>query len=149
MTIAPSRAVKFFGTEVPPAETRTLSAGALTAEFEAGNLRYIRYGGVEVLRALSYVVRDAVWGTYNPVFSNMKIEESDDRFEISYDAVCTDDTQSIAFSARIIGLASGKLTFEGDATATTDFSSNRIGFVALHAPEGGGGRGSSSRGWLH
>ena len=137
MTTSPSHAVKLFGTDIPPAESRTLTAGALSAEFEAGNLRYIQYGGVEVLRALSYVVRDAVWGTYNPVISNMKIEEHNDRFEVSYDAVCADNEQSISFKAKIVGTNEGTLTFEGDATAISDFSSNRVGFVTLHGPDGG------------
>ena len=35
---------------------RMLRAGALTAELEAGNLRYIRFGGVEMIRAVSYIV---------------------------------------------------------------------------------------------
>ncbi|NQV98137.1 MAG: hypothetical protein HQ483_00430 [Rhodospirillales bacterium] len=137
MTASLTRAIKLFGTDIPPAESRTLKAGALSAELEAGNLRYIRYGGVEVLRALSYVVRDAVWGTYAPVFSNMKIDEQADRFEVSYDAKCADDAQSISYSARIVGTADGKLFFEGEATALSDFSSNRVGFVTLHGPDGG------------
>ena len=65
MSAGPSTAVRLYGTEeaVPP--PRMLEAGPLSAELEAGNLRYIRYGGVELLRAVSFIVRDRNWGTYN------------------------------------------------------------------------------------
>lgn len=137
MAQSPSRAVKLFGTDKPPAEIRILTAGLLSVQLEAGNLRYIRYGGVEVLRALSYVVRDAVWGTYNPVFTNMVVSEDIDRFEVTYDAVCSDAQQSIAFTAKIVGSSDGTLRYESEATAITDFNSNRVGFVVLHGPDGG------------
>ena len=76
MTAPPSRAVKLFGTEAPPAETRLLSAGPLTAELDAGNLRYIRFGGLEAIRAISYVVRDQYWGTFDPRIEDFEVEES-------------------------------------------------------------------------
>ena len=66
-------------------------AGPLTAEFEGGNLRYIRLDGAEMLRAVSFIVRDRNWGTYNPRISNLKIAEEDDGFRVSYDAVARDD----------------------------------------------------------
>ncbi len=50
---------------------RILKAGPLSAEFEAGNLRYIRYAGIEIMRAVSFIVRDKDWGTYNPDLSNL------------------------------------------------------------------------------
>ena len=39
----PSLSVRLFGTEEPVAPPELLKAGPLTAELEAGNLRYIRY----------------------------------------------------------------------------------------------------------
>ena len=67
MTHAPSTAVRLFGTEEPSPQPRILAAGPLTAELDAGNLRHIRFGGVELIRAISFIVRDRNWGTYNPV----------------------------------------------------------------------------------
>ena len=49
-TKKPSRAIKFFGTEAPDGRRRELAAGPITAMFDNGALRYIRYRGVEVLR---------------------------------------------------------------------------------------------------
>jgi len=90
----PSRAVKLFGTEEPVAPPRLLQAGPLTAELEAGNLRYIRFDGVEVMRAVSFIVRDKDWGTYNPAISNLAIAEDAGSFRVSYDAVAADAGQT-------------------------------------------------------
>ncbi len=76
MTTAPTEALKLYGTEEEPAAARTLSAGALTAELEAGKLRWIRFGGTEALRGLAFVVRGSGWETYAPQIANLEIEES-------------------------------------------------------------------------
>ena len=76
----PSTRFKYFGTDEPPAETRLLRAGPMTVELDAGNLRYIRYDGQEAIRAVSYVVRDQFWGTFNPMIDNFQVEESADGF---------------------------------------------------------------------
>ena len=65
-TKKPSRAIKLFGTEVPDGKRRELAAGPITAMFDNGALRYIRYRGVEVLRGIAFLVRDKNWGTYAP-----------------------------------------------------------------------------------
>ncbi len=136
MTAPPSRAVKLFGTEAPPAETRLLSAGPLTAELDAGNLRYIRFGGQEAIRAISYVVRDQYWGTFDPQIEGFEVQGSGDSFVVTYLAVCTDGAQSFRYRARITGTADGSLSFEADGTPDTDFLTNRTGFVVLHPVAG-------------
>lgn len=136
MVTEPSRAVRLFGTDEAVEEPRLLKAGPLTAEFEAGNLRYIKFNGDEMIRAISYIVRDKNWGTYNPKLSNLKIEESADAFRVSYDAEAGDQTQIFRYSAIIIGNADGTLRFEGIGKPVTDFLTNRTGFVVLHPIEG-------------
>ena len=136
MTSAPSRAVVLFGTEEPVTPPRLLRAGPLTCELEAGNLRYIRVAGKEALRALSFIVRDKDWGTYNPEISHLEVVEDADGFEVSYDARCKDDVQELTYRARITGAADGSLAFEASGTAVTDFLTNRTGFVVLHPIEG-------------
>lgn len=140
MASSPSRAVKLFGTDQSPAEQRILTAGPLSVVLEAGNLRYIRLNGVEAIRAISYIARDDIWGTYDPAISNMQVQEDHEGFRVSYDAVCKDDRQEIAYRAEIIGSRDGSLRFEATAEAATDFSTNRVGFVILHGNDGIAGR---------
>ena len=80
MTQEPSRSIRLFGTDEAVAPPRLLSAGPLTAELEAGNLRYIRWHGIEVMRAISFIVRDRDWGTYNPEISDLEVAEAPGRF---------------------------------------------------------------------
>ncbi|MGH6885170.1 MAG: D-apionate lactonase, partial [Geminicoccales bacterium] len=136
MTSAPSRAVMLFGTEAPVTPPKLLRAGPLTCELEAGNLRYIRVAGREALRALSFIVRDKDWGTYNPEISNLKVGQGSDSFQVSYDARCKDDIQELTYRATITGASNGSLAFEATGTAVTDFLTNRTGFVILHPIEG-------------
>jgi hypothetical protein len=136
----PSLAVRLFGTEEAVEPPRRLRAGELTADLEAGNLRYIRFGGVELLRAVSFIVRDRNWGTYNPEISNLSIRESGNAFNVTYDAVCRDSAQSFRYSAEIVGAGDGRLTFKGKGLAETDFLTNRTGFVVLHPVDGVAGR---------
>ena len=139
MAEAPSRAIMLFGTDEPTAETRLLKAGPLTAELDAGNLRYIRHEGHEAIRAISYVVRDQLWGTFNPEIRDLEVEETADRFTVTYSASCSGDGQRFDYHARITGNADGTLRFDGIGTPETDFLTNRTGFVVLHGAAGTSG----------
>ena len=132
MAAIPSLAVCLYGTEEAVEPPVVLQAGPLTAEFEAGNLRYIAYNGVEMIRAVSFIVRDRNWGTYNPDLSNVQIAQKDDSFHVTYDAVTRDAGQEFRYSAEISGAADGSLSFRAQGRAVTDFLTNRTGFVVLH-----------------
>ncbi|MBZ9935601.1 hypothetical protein LB518_04815 [Mesorhizobium sp. BR1-1-16] len=140
MTSAPSLAVRLFGTEEPVVAPRILVAGALSAELDTGNLRHIRFGGVEIIRAISFIVRDRNWGTYNPVIENLQVDERADGFTVSYEARAGDDRQAFRYSARIEADADGRLDFSATGLAETDFLTNRTGFVVLHPIVGVSGR---------
>ena len=53
----PSEAVMACGTEQTPAQSCQFAVGPLTFDLEGGKIRYIRVGGVEVLRCIAFVVR--------------------------------------------------------------------------------------------
>ena len=136
MTPAPSRAIMLFGTEQAVAPPKVLRAGLLTVELENGNLRYIRYRGVEVLRAVAFLARDKNWATYGPSIGNLKIGQGPDNFTVSYEATCKDANQELRYRAAITGRADGTLRFEAEGRAVTDFLTNRVGFIVLHPLEG-------------
>ena len=132
MGIASSSATRLFGTEEPVPETPVLRAGPLECSLDAGNLRHIKVHGVEAIRAVSYIVRDRNWGTYNPEISDLEIEQDASGFRVGYKAVCKDARQAFAYTARIEGDASGNLSFAAEGEALSDFLTNRTGFVVLH-----------------
>jgi D-apionolactonase len=136
MTDLLSRRVMLFGTEQAVPRPKVLRAGPLTVELENGNLRYIRYRGVEVLRAVAFLVRDKNWATYAPIIEHLKVGQGPNDFSVSYDAACKDQSQKLRYRATITGRADGTLRFEAEGEAITDFQANRVGFIVLHPLEG-------------
>jgi hypothetical protein len=136
MTAGPSRAIRLCGTETVDTPSRLLTAGPLTAELEAGALRYIRIGGIEVLRAIAFLVRDENWGTFSPKIENLKIEESPQAFRVTYRATCADAKRTLVYDAAIAGKSDGSLAFEAVADPLTDVETNRTGFIVLHPVKG-------------
>lgn len=126
-------AFKLFGTREREPEPIHLAAGKLTAELIGGNLRTIRYDGVEVLRAISYLVRDRDWGTYDPALNDLAVTQDDSGFSVSYTARCIGpDNTNLTIQAKIRGGSDGRLTFEAEALSPTGFETNRCGFCILH-----------------
>jgi D-apionolactonase len=122
----------YFGTDQSPSPARRLTAGRLTADLVEGNLRTICYDGNEVLRAISYVVRDKDWGTYSPNIEDLVVDEGDNGFTVTYRAVCRgSDDQDLTYRAAIHGTEEG-VTFDVVAKPETDFLTNRCGFCILH-----------------
>lgn len=120
-----------YGTGEPPETPRLLTAGPLSVELEDGNLRHVRYHGQEIMRAVSFIVRDRNWGTYRPTLKDLDVQQHADSFQISYQAEASDHSQRFDYSARITGTPAG-LRFEARGEALSDFLTNRTGFVVLH-----------------
>ena len=131
-----SNSIKLFGTDEFVEPMRTLSAGPITCSFDQGALRFIKIYGKEAIRNIAIVIRDKDWGTYPAALSNLDIKQNSDSFSIAFDAICKDEQQEIQYSAKITGSSNGKLSFTGHFSATTDFLTNRTGFVVLHPLNG-------------
>lgn len=135
----PLNELDLFGTSEPLADRRLLSAGTLTAVLEAGQLRDIRWRGVEVVRGIAYLVRDAAWGTLPVRISELDLHSEQSRFGVSYTGHLDGPAGRLGYRAKIEGSDEGVLSFEVTATAETDVETNRIGFVLLH-PDHAAGR---------
>jgi D-apionolactonase len=135
-----SRGVKLCGSDETDPASRTLRAGPLSVELENGNLRYVRFAGIEVLRGVAFLVRDENWGTFTPTIADLKVVEDDDSFQVSYRGDCADAKRRLTFTAEIVGRRDGSLAFTVIATAETDVETNRAGFVMLHPLAGVAGR---------
>lgn len=127
---------KLYGTSEPPATWRTVRAGPLSVDLENGQLRYVRFGSTEVLRAISFLARDRYWGTYPTEIAELQVLEQPDRFEIHYRGNCAPVEGDLHFSVTIVGEASGRLSFAASGAPTGDFTTNRTGFVVLHPLDG-------------
>ena len=113
---------------------KLIRTGALTVEFLGTNLRAIKFGGVEVLRGISYLVRDESWGTVPSKISGYKIVRSKAGTTINYAA----NAATLTMKAQI-EVQPRELVFMVRTTPSATFKTNRTGFVVLH-PAGAAGK---------
>ncbi|HEY4351235.1 MAG TPA: hypothetical protein VGN31_08400 [Paraburkholderia sp.] len=125
-------AVALTGTAQTESEPVRLAAGPLSVEFDGGGLRYVCYGGVEVIRAISFLARDENWGTHALKLDDVQIEQRDDAFEVRFRGTCGPGGTELQLDASIVGSANGQLEFNAHATLAGDLLTNRTGFVVLH-----------------
>ena len=86
-----------------------LKAGSLNLFYEAGDLRYIKYGDKEIIRRIYVAVRDRNWDTVKPVLSNVKMDIKDDSFIITYTVNNIQSDIDFCWQGKIIGKAIVKI----------------------------------------
>jgi hypothetical protein len=108
-----------------------VTAGELSATIEGSAVRWLRYGGVEILRGVDLSVRDQSWGTVGAVITNVRLTSGDASTELSFHAAYR--------SAEVDFEADASITFAPDhvryvvhGVANRTFWKNRIGLVVLH-----------------
>jgi len=115
-----------------PRSGRLLHAGPLTVELDAPVLRYVRLGGLEVVRRIYPAVRDAAWGTVPAVLSRCAVTEGPDRFGVELEAEHRRGELDLAWRGTITGSPGGTLSYELAGEARRPFAYNRIGLCVAH-----------------
>ena len=107
---------------------------ALHGELDAGNLRHIRLGGVEAIRAITFIVRDRNWGTYKPgsTSSTSSRGPTASRWPTRGRK---DAEQGLRYRARIGGRRR-RIALRRRRRGADRLLTNRTGFVVLHPIEG-------------
>ena len=77
---------QLYGTSETEPESRILTAGPLAVTLQDGNLRTLRFRGHEVLRAVSFLVRDKDWGTCAADIIGLAVDAGTDSFSVRYKA---------------------------------------------------------------
>ena len=112
----------------------SLQFGNCEAEFDPaeGWLRRVRCGGVEIVRAIYGAVRDRNWGTVPPRLRDVRIEQGDAAFRVSFAVECVAPEIAFSWRGEIVGEENGMLTFRFAGQALAGFWKNRIGLCVLH-----------------
>lgn len=131
-----TRHIFLTGTAVPETATQALKAGKLEAVYDAGALRWIKWDGLEVLRAIMFLVRTPGWGTPPADISNLAIQQDADCFSVSYDAHYGEKNGGVVVQVLLEGSAAGSLSATSTIRSEVPFDTNRSGFVILHALDG-------------
>ncbi|MDE2446632.1 MAG: hypothetical protein KGO94_10665 [Alphaproteobacteria bacterium] len=128
-----------FGIRQPDKPFCWLRAGRLKVQVVGSNLGGIFYDGVEVLRGISFLVRDENWGTCPAHVTSLETKRSRDGFTVTFQAVAQKGAAKIVTKGEI-SARSDQLRFHAVAKPNQDFKTNRTGFVVLHPINGVAGR---------
>ena len=130
----PSR-VELFGTDEAEPDVRTCTVGDLSFELIAGRIGAVRFGGVEVLRGIAWLVRDRDWGTPAPQITGLHVAKHGEGIRATYLATCRNPEGERLDYAAVITATPQTLDFVVEADAQGDFTTNRLGFCVLHPAE--------------
>ena len=119
---------------------RFLNAGPVRIKFAAGELRYLRVNGREVLRRVYFAVRDARWDTVPPNFEVTDVTSGAEEFAVKLRARCVNEIADVAWSGRIEGRADGSITLTVKWEPHADFEYPRVGICVLYGAEALAGR---------
>ncbi|MBM3516816.1 MAG: hypothetical protein FJX56_02805 [Alphaproteobacteria bacterium] len=138
--MTPNRALALYGSTEAAPEMVPLAVGPLSFTLDRGALRWVKLGDVEVLRQVSFTIRDRIWGTVVPTLRDVAIEKGAAGLRVRFVAESRLDEGVLTWHADIRGEPDGNLRFSVSATPDRDVSTNRTGFVVLHPLEGVAGR---------
>lgn len=130
------RSIALYGTDETLPEFTELRAGPVTAQFDAGQLRWIRVNGVEIIRAIAFLVRDRNWSTPETLIRNFQLKQESDSFSLEFDATCPTIDGNFNWHGSFVGAPDGTLTCDARGFPEQDFLTGRTGFVILHPLEG-------------
>ena len=131
-----------FGCTEPLPTRQLLRAGALTCERVGGRFGPLRVNGHEVWHGMAFLLRDAAWGTPEPVFEEVSLEDAAQGLRLCLHGhiPCTpaDVARGPAEGARVLLHLEIQAYFDGRwdlsvrATPTHDLRVNRCGWVLMH-----------------
>jgi D-apionolactonase len=124
--------LRLYGCTEAPNPLRRLSAGGLSCLFDDGAVRYLSWQGTELIRSVSYLLRDTDWGTAPSSVRKLQVEEHDSHFKLRFELAFAAPQGELLANASIEGDAGGQFRFVVEATASTSVRTNRCGFVVLH-----------------
>lgn len=112
---------------------RRVQTGRMHADFEpdTGALRDLRMGGLELVRLIHVCLRDENWNTLPIAICEPNLVETEDAFEIRFAAECISGPVDFAFESVIHGTAAGRVRYEFQGAARSNFLRNRIGLCVL------------------
>jgi len=116
-----------------PSSGRVLRAGQLTATLDGVDLRFVRWGDIEIARRIYVAIRDIAWDTVLPEILDIAVDESEHRFSVH--CRCRHAAGPIGFqwTGTIAASSDGILTYQMDGEAESDFDYAKIG-LCIHHP---------------
>ena len=137
-TKSQAQRLRLYGSTQAPAPVLRLQAGALCCTFEDGAIRDLKWQGMEILRGISYLLRDRNWGTAPAVPEQCEVEQGEGVFSLRFVLRMVLPEGTLLARALVNGNAQGQFRFEVQAEPDAALWSNRCGFVVLHPASAAG-----------
>ena len=128
------RSAIIFGCANPHDESRSLEIGDLSFEFNAETVRAISWKGKEVVRGISWPVRDPNWITMSQ--ENTKIAVREKGSETSIEVRFTVGGGALECNFKLRADTGGRIDTLLEMEAIRSFKTNRAGFTVLHPIKG-------------
>jgi hypothetical protein len=126
---------RLYGTSEPPQKLQEVAIGDLSFLYAADGLRRLSWRGVELVRGLSWPIRDENWGTYPAELIDESVEGSDHEFEARLRFAVAEGR--LLCDVRLAALRAGELFADLVMTPQRGaFATNRAGFTVLHPIQG-------------
>ena len=109
-----------------------LVAGPTTALFTGGDLRTIRIAGCETINRIYFALRDHNWRTVPGRVSELRVDQGEDRFLITYCSEHRDREVHFIWEATMTGESDGTIRFAFEGETLSTFRRNRIGLCVHH-----------------
>lgn len=117
-------------------EARNYRVGDLSFDLDNGVVRYLCWKDVELLRAISFTVRDTAWATYEQTPGDFEVTLTDDRVRITYSAVINGEEGDFTYHAQLTAQSDGTLVYQTRGSTKGGLLTNRCGLAVLHCIDG-------------
>src|SRR3546814_13394087 len=121
-----TRAEALCGTSAAWPQPLRFSTGPLAFELVCGNVHAVRICGVEILRAIQYLIRDGDWGTLRPAIADLEVVQDAIGVTVTYTATVRDTDGAALTYAATITATDATLDFTVEARADSDFDRTSV-----------------------
>jgi hypothetical protein len=111
-----------------------LTSGDLTATFQDGWLRWVTYGGREVLRGIYVALRDTAWTTPVPDVREIRMVAGADRMSVQFDCDLRPRGIPVHWEGSLEMTSDGELSYAIEAVADAAVAVGRFGICVMQPP---------------
>lgn len=131
-------AIRQTGTAILEPTPRHIRLGELSFTWQAGALRWLRVGDVEVVRGIAAVLRDPQWGTHAPAVDDERVEVTERHASLAQDfhLPAVGDSQAVGGESLLRGqlrveASEDRVTVDLTLEALADVTTARSGLSVL------------------
>ena len=120
------------GVDTSPPDLRPVRAGSLSAILDGADLRYVKAGGIEIVRRIYAAVRDREWNTIPGETLAYEFDDLGDSFSVRFTIRHSSHDLAFTWNGGIEGRPDGVIEWSLDGAGEHEMLYSRIGFCVLH-----------------